>query len=61
MRALEHIPPGWGIAAVRLMMGFVLAFSGYQKLAGGVGGVASFFGQAGIPLPEVMSPFITAL
>ena len=61
MRALENIPPGWGITAVRLMMGFVLAFSGYQKLAGGMAGVAGFFGQVGIPLPEIMAPFITAL
>ena len=61
MRTLENIHPGWGITAVRLMMGFVLAFSGYQKLTGGIGGVASFFGQVGIPLPDVMAPFITAL
>ena len=61
MRALEKTPPGWGITAVRLMMGFVLAFSGYQKLTGGMAGVANFFGQVGIPLPEVMAPFITAL
>ena len=61
MRTIENIHPGWGIAALRLMMGFVLAFSGYQKLAGGIGGVAAFFGQVGIPLPDVMAPFITAL
>ena len=61
MRALENIHPGWGVTAVRLMMGFVLAFSGYQKLAGGMAGVAGFFGQVGIPLPEIMAPFITAL
>ena len=61
MRTIENIHPGWGIAAVRLMTGFVLAFSGYQKLAGGMGGVAGFFGQVGIPAPEVMAPFITAL
>ena len=61
MRALENVHPGWGVTAVRVMMGFVLAFSGYQKLAGGVGGVAGFFGQAGIPLPEIMAPFIIAL
>ncbi len=61
MRALENIPPGWGITAVRLMMGFVLAFSGYLKLAGQAGDVAGFFGQVGIPLPEVMAAFITAL
>ena len=61
MRALENVHPGWGVTAVRVMMGFVLAFSGYQKLTGGMGGVAGFFGQVGIPLPEVMAPFITAL
>jgi putative oxidoreductase len=61
VRTIENIHPGWGVAAVRVTMGFVLAFSGYQKLAGGIGAVAGFFGQAGIPLPDVMAPFITAL
>ena len=61
MRALENVHPGWCVTAVRVMMGFVLAFSGFQKLTGGMAGVAGFFGQVGIPLPEVMAPFITAL
>ena len=61
MRALEAIHPGWGITAVRVMMAIVVMVAGYQKLTGGIGGVAVFFGSAGIPAPDIMAPFIVAL
>ena len=61
MRALETVHPGWGITAVRVMMAIILIVAGYQKLMGGIGGVAGFFGSAGIPAPEIMAPFIVAL
>ena len=58
---MEGIHPGWGITAVRVMMGIILVVAGYQKLTGGIEGVAGFFGNIGIPLPGLMAPFITAL
>ena len=61
MRALEGIHPGWGITAVRVMMGIILIVAGYQKLAGGIEGFSGFVGSVGIPLPSLMGPFIVAL
>jgi putative oxidoreductase len=60
-RPLAVVDPGWGIAAVRIMMGIILVVAGAQKWINGVGGLVGFFGQAGIPAPGVMAPFIAAL
>lgn len=46
---------------LRLAVGLTFFFSGYSKVAGGVGGVAKFFGSLGIPLPGLMGPFISYL
>jgi putative oxidoreductase len=61
MRALEDIHPGWGITAVRVMMGIILIVAGYSKLAGGIEGFSGSLGNLGIPLPGLMGPFIVAL
>ena len=58
MRAWESVHPGWGIAAVRIMMGIILVVAGYQKFAGGIGGFAGFVGQVGLPAPQLMAPLI---
>jgi putative oxidoreductase len=60
MRALEDIHPGWGITAVRAMMGIILIKAGLDKLPN-LAGFAGFLGQIGFPAPEVMAPFIGIL
>ena len=58
MRGIARIQPGWGITAVRLAMAAIFIVSGYQKFAGGLGGVIGFFGKIGIPLAGVLGPYI---
>jgi len=58
MRALEGVSPGWGITAVRVMMGFILIVAGYQKFAGGIDRFAGFLPQMGVPAPELFGWFI---
>ena len=49
---------GWGIAAIRFIVGVVFLVHGSQKLFG-FSGVAGFFAQAGIPLPAVSAVVVT--
>jgi putative oxidoreductase len=51
--------PGWGIALIRVAMGCILVYSGYQKVIGMAGTVA-FFGMVQIPAPGVIAPIIAA-
>ena len=51
----------WGITAVRVSMGAILAVAGIQKWMGGIGGVAAAFGRWGIPLPSVAAPLVAVL
>ena len=60
MRVLESIDPRWTVVPVRVMMGIILIVAGYAKLMN-LGGTAGFFGQVGIPAPEVMAAFIAGL
>ena len=60
MRALDSVDPRWAVVPIRVMMGIILAVAGYQKLTN-LGGIAGFFGQVGIPAPEVMAAFIGGL
>ena len=46
---------------LRIVVGLIFVVSGYGKLVGGVDRVAGFFGSLGIPLPNLMAPFITYL
>jgi putative oxidoreductase len=61
MRGIWGIDPGWGITLVRLVMAAIFIFHGYDKLAGGIGGVADFFAKVRLPLPGLSAVLITAL
>ncbi len=61
MKRIAGVHPDWGITVVRLMTGFLFAIHGYQKFAGGLGGVATFFAKVAIPFPSLMAPFIAIL
>src|SRR5215469_1843236 len=61
MKRIAAVHPNWGITVVRLMTGLLFAIHGYQKFAGGIGGVSAFFTKAAIPFPGLMAPFIAVL
>jgi putative oxidoreductase len=61
VQVFQRLHPGYGIAVMRIMTGIVLFVAGFQKLMGpGAGGIARFFGSAGIPAPEIMAPLVIA-
>ena len=52
----------FGLAVLRIAAGLVFLDHGSQKMFRmGIGGVTGFFGQVGIPLPNVMATLITLL
>ena len=53
--------PGWGVAAVRIVMGLIFVTAGWGKVANGFGAVAANFGKMGMPMPGVTGPFIALL
>ena len=53
--------PGWGVAAVRIVMALVLLTAGWSKVAIGLGAVAANFGKMGMPAPSITGPFIALL
>ena len=51
---------GWGITALRVVVGIVFLMHGGQKLfVWGFGGVAGFLGQVGIPVPMLAAVIVT--
>ncbi len=51
---------GWGITALRVVVGIVFLMHGAQKLfVHGIGGVAGGFANAGFPLPGVSAAVVT--
>ena len=53
---------GWGITALRVVVGIVFLVHGGQKLfVFGFGGVANFMGQVGIPAPMLAAVVPTAV
>ena len=43
------------------MTGLLFAVHGYQKFAGGIGGVTTLFAKLAIPFPGLIAPFIAIL
>lgn len=53
---------GWGITVLRVVVGIVFLVHGSQKLfIWGIGGVAGFMGQVGIPVPMLAALIVTAV
>lgn len=53
---------GWGITVLRVVVGIVFLVHGSQKLfIWGIGGVAGFMGQVGIPAPMLAALIVTAV
>ena len=61
MLRLPELQREWGITVIRVVMGIITLIAGYQKLAGGVGAVASGFEKIPIPLPWLSALFISIL
>src|SRR5260370_7101925 len=61
MKRIVGVHPDWGITVVRIMTGLLFAVHGYQKFAGGLGGVAAFFAKVAIPFSGLMAPLIPIL
>jgi putative oxidoreductase len=60
--ALAHsLDPGFGVAAVRIVMGLIFVTAGWGKTANGFGAVTANFGKMGMPAPEITGPFIALL
>jgi len=52
---------GWGVAAVRVVMGLIFVTAGWVKVSSGFGVVAANFGMMGVPVPSVTGPLIAQL
>jgi putative oxidoreductase len=61
MLRLPELQREWGITVFRVVMGIITLIAGYQKLAGGVGTIASGFEKIPIPLPWLSAVFISIL
>ncbi len=61
MKRLSRLDSGWGIAVVRVIMGFVLIITGHEKLMSGIEKVTVSMIRSHIPFPEVMAGYIMAL
>jgi putative oxidoreductase len=57
----RSLNPGWGVAAVRVVMGLVLLTAGWGKVTLGFGTVAANFAKMGMPVPGFTGPFIALL
>lgn len=51
---------GLGLAILRVVMGLIFMYSGYRKVFGG-GFAIGYFKKLGIPVAEVMGPFVSFL
>jgi len=61
MKRFPRLDSDWGIAAVRMIMGFMLILTGYEKLTSGIQRVSASMVKNQIPFPTVMAAYITAL
>jgi putative oxidoreductase len=58
---MTTIHPGWGIAAVRVATGLILAVAGWDKWAAGIGATAAAFERWAIPAPGLAAPLVGVL
>jgi len=58
---LLNLDSSWGIAVVRMIMGFVLIITGYEKLISGTQKVSAAMLRNRIPFPTAMAAYITGL
>ena len=61
MAMWRSLDPGWGVAAVRVVMGLIFLNAGWGKVAIGFATVASNFAKMGMPVPGITGPFIALL
>ena len=61
MKRFPRLDSDWGIAAVRMIMGFMLILTGSEKLTSGIQRVSASMVKNQIPFPTVMAVYITAL
>ena len=61
MAMWRSMDSGWGVAAVRVVMGLIFLAAGWNKVAAGFGTVATNFGKMGMPAPGLTGPFIALL
>jgi len=61
MAMWQSLHSGWGVAAVRVVMGLIFLGAGWSKVAAGFGTVAANFGKMGMPMPGLTGPFIALL
>jgi putative oxidoreductase len=61
MAMWRSMDSGWGVAAVRVVMGLIFVHAGWNKIAAGFGVVASNFAKMGMPMPGLTGPFIALL
>jgi putative oxidoreductase len=58
---LPRLDSDWGIAVVRVIMGFVLIITGYEKLISGIQKVSAGMLKNRIPFPTAAAAYITGL
>ena len=58
MAKMVGVHPAWGLTAVRIAMGLILAVAGIQKFAYGVTLTTGLFAKWAIPLPGLTGPYI---
>src|SRR5690349_24082867 len=61
MARLPRLDSGWGIAVVRIIMGFVLIITGHEKLISGIQRVSAIMLKNRIPFPTVAAAYVTTL
>lgn len=61
MSMWRSLDAGWGVAAVRVVMGLIFVGAGWSKVAAGFATVATNFGKMGMPVPGLTGPFIALL
>jgi putative oxidoreductase len=61
VKRLPRIDAAWGVAVVRIIMGFVLIITGYEKFMSGINRVTAGMIKNQIPFPRVMAGYITGL